>query len=66
MPTQAILMGTDNQEVTDDELAKIRRLADFDLIMLISEIHDHGWPHYGRQVLHSIPDSILLEKTNEA
>jgi uncharacterized protein YdaT len=33
-----------NQQVTEKELAKIRRLSDFDLIMLISEIHDHGWP----------------------
>jgi len=32
-----------NQEVTKQELAKIRSLDDFDLIMLISEIHDHGW-----------------------
>jgi hypothetical protein len=31
-----------NQNVTETELAKIRRLADFDLIMLISEIHEHG------------------------
>jgi len=33
----------ENQEVSPEELAKIRRLDDFDLIMLISEIHDHGW-----------------------
>jgi hypothetical protein len=33
-----------NQKVETDELAKIRGLDDFDLIMLISEIHDHGWP----------------------
>jgi hypothetical protein len=32
-----------NQAVTAEQLAKIRRLDDFDLIMLISEIHDHGW-----------------------
>jgi hypothetical protein len=33
-----------NQQVTKSELHKIRLLDDFDLIMLISEIHDHGWP----------------------
>jgi hypothetical protein len=34
---------SENQEVTPDEIAKIRGLEDLDLIMLISEIHDHGW-----------------------
>jgi hypothetical protein len=34
----------ENQKITPEQLAKIRRLKDFDLIMLISEIHDHGWP----------------------
>jgi hypothetical protein len=33
----------DNQKVTKQQLDKIRKLTDFDLIMLISEIHDHGW-----------------------
>ena len=33
----------ENQKVSATELAKIRKLQDFDLIMLISEIHDHGW-----------------------
>lgn len=33
----------ENQEVTEDELNHIRQLSDFDLVMLISEIHDHGW-----------------------
>ena len=32
-----------NQSVTKEELAQIRAFDDFDLIMLISEIHDHGW-----------------------
>jgi hypothetical protein len=32
-----------NQNVRPEELAKIRKLDDFDLKMLISEIHDHGW-----------------------
>jgi hypothetical protein len=33
-----------NQRVSPEQLAKIHRLDDFDLMMLISEIHDHGWP----------------------
>ncbi len=32
-----------NEQVDPEELAKIRGLDDFDLIMLISEISDHGW-----------------------
>ena len=32
-----------NREITKEQLRKIRCLDDFDLIMLISEIHDHGW-----------------------
>jgi hypothetical protein len=34
---------SNNQLVTQEQLAKIRALDDFDLIMLISEIHDNGW-----------------------
>lgn len=33
----------DNQPVSKEQLAQIRLLDDFDLIMLISEINDHGW-----------------------
>lgn len=32
-----------NQEITQEELTQIRAMTDFDLTMLISEIHDHGW-----------------------
>lgn len=32
-----------NQKITAEEIARIRALDDFDLIMLISEINDHGW-----------------------
>lgn len=34
-----------NQKITKKELNQIRSLPDFDLKMLISEIHDHGWIH---------------------
>jgi len=40
----------DNQPITADELAQIRTLDDWDLTMLLSEIHDHGWP-MARQLL---------------
>ena len=33
-----------NQPVALVEIEKIRTLDDFDLAMLVSEIHDHGWP----------------------
>ena len=33
----------ENQKVTPDQCDKIRALADFDLTMLVSEIHDLGW-----------------------
>jgi len=32
-----------NVEITPEELAIIRRMEDFDIIMLISEVNDHGW-----------------------
>lgn len=40
------IIGIDavNQIISEQQLKKIRALADFDLIMLISETHDHGWP----------------------
>jgi hypothetical protein len=32
-----------NQKISPETLAQIRLLDDFDLVMLISEINDHGW-----------------------
>ncbi len=32
-----------NQDISADEMRAIRSLDDFNLQMLISEIHDHGW-----------------------
>ena len=32
-----------NLEISKLQLKAIRALKDFDLIMLISEVHDHGW-----------------------
>ena len=33
----------ENCDVSDEEIEHIRSLENFDLIMLISEIHEHGW-----------------------
>ena len=51
-----------NQDVTKKELEAIRALSDFDLIMLISEIHDHGWDT-GRSTLRLQPKAkeILVD-----
>lgn len=43
-----------NLTVSSLECEAIRQLTDFDLTMLLSEIHDHGW-NYGRSLLRSIP-----------
>jgi hypothetical protein len=50
-----------NQKITADELAKIRHLDDFDLIMLISEIHDHGWP-VARETMRLMPEGSRSKK----
>jgi hypothetical protein len=44
-----------NRDVTPEQLAKIRTLDDFDLIMLISEIHDNGW-QVAERTLSMMPD----------
>ena len=49
-----------NQNVTQAEMVKIRSLADFDLVMLISEIHDHGWVT-ARQTLKWMPPISQVE-----
>jgi hypothetical protein len=33
----------ENLEIDPRDLRFIRQLPDFDLIMLLSDIHDHGW-----------------------
>lgn len=39
-----ILVGDPNQKISKAQLDQIRSLRDFDLTMLISDVHDHGWP----------------------
>jgi len=47
--------NTGNRQVYREELHKIRHLEDFDLVMLISEIHDHGW-ETARKTLSLMPE----------
>ena len=42
------------QQLSESEIIKIRMLDAFDLIMLISEINDHGWA-MGRNTLRLMP-----------
>jgi hypothetical protein len=48
------MTGGANQEISPPEIAKIRALDPFDLVMLINEIHDHGWP-VARETLRLMP-----------
>jgi hypothetical protein len=41
----------ENLEIDVADLAFIRTLGDFDLTMLLSELHDHGWPFAARLML---------------
>ena len=45
---------SDNIDITKEELAKVRSLEEFDLVMFLSELHDHGWP-VARKTLAMIP-----------
>ena len=37
-------LGNVNQKISSQDLGFIRSLPDFDLVMFISDVHDHGWP----------------------
>lgn len=39
---------SENQIISEAELNAVRNLSDFDLTMLLSEIHDTGWSKPGR------------------
>ena len=47
-----------NQKVSPRHIAKIRKLSDFDLTMLISEIHDHGWGNAQRTLDMMPPNDV--------
>lgn len=49
-----LLKSNRNRDVTIEEIEKIQDLDSFDLIMLISDIHDHGW-EMGRRTLSMMP-----------
>lgn len=46
-----------NQTIAPEQIEKIRGLDDFDLIMLISEVHDYGWPSAAK-VLAQMPEGV--------
>jgi hypothetical protein len=52
-----------NQNISPAELAAIRVLDDFDLKMLLSEIHDHGWPA-ARRLLADILQAQMSRRGN--
>jgi hypothetical protein len=54
-----------NQKITPEEILAIRRMGDFDLTMLISEIHDHGWPE-ARKLIPLIGKAEEVLRTREA
>jgi len=50
-----------NIKITKEQLLFIRSLRDFDLIMFLSEIHDHGWP-VAEKTLSMIKASIEVKR----
>lgn len=54
-----------NQKISKDELAQVRSLTDFDLVMFLSEIHDHGWP-IASLILPTIAVSSEMERSRQA
>ncbi len=56
---------SNNQEINASELEAIRSLPDFDLTMLISEVHDHGWPA-AQLLLPSIVKAVAATTTQES
>ena len=48
-----------NLEISPEDLRFIRQLQDFDLVMLLSDIHDHGWP-VAAKTLKSIREGVEL------
>ena len=49
---------SDNIGLTKEEMSLIRNMPDFDLIMFISEMHDHGAVE-GISLLYSIRDAAI-------
>jgi len=55
-----------NQVVTRKEIEQIRTLKDFDMTMLISEIHEHGWKNGGKKLLPLIMKATKEGRNNES
>jgi hypothetical protein len=53
-----------NLPIPSEDLAFIRSLGDFDLLMLLSEINDHGWV-VAKRTLEMIRESVQKEKNND-
>jgi hypothetical protein len=51
----------ENIDITPEEIEQVRRLPDFDLTMILSEIHDHGWP-MARRTLAMAVEAIETSK----
>ncbi len=47
-----------NIEITKAELRNLRELPDFDLTMILSDIHDNGWP-VARETLKAAVTAVL-------
>lgn len=45
-----------NQQLTAGEISKIRLLGDLEIVMLVSDINDHGW-EMARRTLRLMPIS---------
>ncbi len=52
----------DNIKVDNSTLTFIRSLEDFDLIMLLSEINDHGWAK-AQEIIPNMQRSIEAKRT---
>ena len=58
------MSGDDNLTISPEDLSKIRQLEDFDLIMLLSEINNHGWKRWGEQLLRMILSQVESGSVN--
>lgn len=58
-------MNGKNIEITKVEIEFIRELGDFDLTMLLSEIHEHGWPA-ARKLMLAMAEAIQRESAGRA
>ncbi len=53
-----------NIDITEAQLASVRNLTDFDLVMFLSELDDHGW-EVARETLRLILAASLEKEPAE-